>query len=155
MGPGCHPQVHLCPCRAGLTIYVTGHLAKHGQVGFIDDRAENPPPALFIQSKDPLPGHAKGHHPHGKEKQEEENVDQLPREIRIVRTVLMVAMEPGHSQSTTETGRGRFKDPENLLSNCLATYLFISHQLIELTVGVKTRALYMLYHWAASPTLSH
>ena len=113
-GTGCHPQLHLCSCRAGLTIHITGNLTKHGQVGLIDDRAEDPPPALFIQSKDPLPGHAKGHHPHGKEKQEEENVDQLPREeIRIVRTVPVVAMKPGHSQSATETGRGRLKDPEN------------------------------------------
>lgn len=155
-GTGCHPQLHLCLCRAGLTIHITGHLAKHGQVGLIDDRAEDPPPALFVQSKDPLPGHAKGHHPHGKEKQEEENVDQLPREeIRTVRTVLVVAgyeawpLPVSHRDWQREVqGPRKFK-----LSNCLATYLFISHQLIELTV--KTTALYMLYHWAASPTLSH
>lgn len=103
-GTGCHPQLHLCLCRAGLTIHITGHLAKHGQVGLIDDRAEDPPPALFVQSKDPLPGHAKGHHPHGKEKQEEENVDQLQREeIRTVRTVLVVAT-PSQPQRLADGG---------------------------------------------------
>lgn len=87
-----HPQVHLYPSRARLTIHVTGHLAKHGQVGLIDDRTEDPPPALFILPKDPLSGHAEGHHPHSKEEQEEENVDQLPREeIRTVRITPTVA----------------------------------------------------------------
>lgn len=95
MNSGCEPnhhQVHLCPSRTQLTIHVTGHLAKHGQVGLIDDRAEDPPPSLFVLPKDPLSGHSKGHHPHSEEKQEEENVDQLPRkEIRTIRTMPTVA----------------------------------------------------------------
>ena len=35
---------------------------------------------MLILSKDPLPGHTKGHHPPGKEEQEEEYIDQLSRE---------------------------------------------------------------------------
>lgn len=66
--------------QAGLTIHVTGHLAKHGQIGLIDDRAEYPPPAMLILPQDPLPGHAEGHHPHSKEEQEEEHIYQLSGE---------------------------------------------------------------------------
>lgn len=66
---------HLSQVR--LTIHVTGHLAEHGQVGLVDDRTEYPPPALLVLPEDPLPGHAEGHHPHRKEEQEEEHVDEL------------------------------------------------------------------------------
>ncbi|KAL0624904.1 hypothetical protein AAY473_003954 [Plecturocebus cupreus] len=65
-----------------LTVHITRHLAEHGQVGLIDDRAEYPPPALLILPEDPLPGHTEGHHPHRKEEQEEEHIDQLSGEDR-------------------------------------------------------------------------
>ena len=60
-----------------LTVHVTGHLAEHGQIGLVDDRAEDPPPAVLILPEDSLPGHTEGHHPDSEEEQEEEHVDQL------------------------------------------------------------------------------
>lgn len=81
------------PGQARLTVHVTGHLTKHGQVGLIDDRAEYPAPAMLVLPEDPLPGHPEGHHPHGKQEQEEEHVDQLSRE------------DTGASQDSTK-GRG-------------------------------------------------
>lgn len=82
VGPGSN---HLSPGgplpgQVRLTIHVAGHLAEHGQVGLVDNRAEYPPPAMLILPEDPLPGHAEGHHPHGKQKQEEKHVDQLSRD---------------------------------------------------------------------------
>lgn len=88
------------PGQVRLTIHITGHLAKHGQVGFIDDRAEDPPPAMLILPEDPLPGHAEGHHPHSKEEQEEEHVDQLSGED--IRTKSGWCPGGGSAQLTTE-----------------------------------------------------
>lgn len=73
------------PRPARLTVHVTGHLAEHGQVGLIDDGAEDPPPAVLVVPEDPLPGHAEGHHPHSEEEQEEEHVDQLSGETPELR----------------------------------------------------------------------
>lgn len=92
------------PGHVRLTVHVAGHLAEHGQVGLIDDRAEDPPPAMLILPEDPLPGHAEGHHPHGKEEQEEEHVYQLSWEDTRVESGLH---QGGLSTPlTTEKDRG-------------------------------------------------
>jgi hypothetical protein len=47
-----------------------------------------------------LPGHTEGHHPNRKEEQEEEHIDQLPKEdMKTVRTVPAGdwVTQPGHS----------------------------------------------------------
>lgn len=92
------------PGHVRLTVHVAGHLAEHGQVGLIDDRVEDPPPAMLILPEDPLPGHAEGHHPHGKEEQEEEHVYQLSWEDTRVESGLH---QGGLSTPlTTEKDRG-------------------------------------------------
>lgn len=70
--------------------------------------AEDPPPAAFaLAPKDPLPGHTEGHHPHGKEEQEEEHVDHQLFEGGGQEGRVRTA--PGRldrSAWTTEKGRG-------------------------------------------------
>lgn len=61
------------------TINIIRVLAKHGQVGLVDDRAEDPLPAVLVLPQDALPGHTKGHHPHSKEEEEEEDIYHLKK----------------------------------------------------------------------------
>lgn len=60
---------------------------------------------MLILSKDPLPGHTEGHHPHGKEEQEEEHVDQLSRE-EDRRAESGLHQGGSTAPLTTEKGRG-------------------------------------------------
>lgn len=55
---------------------------------------------MLILPEDPLPGHTKGHHPHSKEEQEEEHVDQLSGED--IRTESGWCLSGGSAQLTTE-----------------------------------------------------
>lgn len=78
-GQNLPPTQESFPQKTG-TINIIGVLAKHSQVRLIDDRSKYPLPAVLILPQNALPGHTKGHHPHSKEEEEEEDIYHLEKD---------------------------------------------------------------------------